>query len=810
MKKIIKKISLFLVFVLISILVFSCSSSQDAQIVTTAETEDLQVINLGLGINTAYNDYAFREAPDGKSAFLTSDRRTDTKTSLEDNTWIVSKEGSIWGKVRNAGSSLNVGNKSNPTGDGSCSISFDGKTLYFSSWREGGFGNVDIYTATLENGEWGNVKNIGEPINTKWFDAHPAISSDNKILYFVSNRPGGYGGDDIWYSVLGTNGQWGEPINLGPEINTSGDESFPFIAIDNNTLYFSSNRLPGYGKHDIFVVYKENGRWGKPFNLGPEINSVDNDIFPFVPKSGKAVYFSSDRKGGHGKYDVYVAVPNLQPPKRVTTISGIVAGSPNNTPMQVNIKILELGSKESVEVESEKIGKYFAFIPNGKKYQISVDAKGYNPYSQLIEVPVKDSIVEIVHNISLNKTKTNLNIAVSHILQSSEINERDPKLAGFKGLILKEIILHESFPLLNYVFFDKESSHIPLKYKLFKSSDDTVGFSENDLFGPQLIQYYNILNIIGSRMKARPNVKITLVGCNDNLNRENGNIELSRARAKSIYDYLTFIWGINKNRIRITARNLPANPTSQAIVDGQSENRRVEIIVNEGSLLEPTYFAKNDLLCTPEKVNFSVNIVSDKPIKGWALNIMQGGKLFKQFTGNKSGMNTISWNWLNNDNLLVQTDKPVIYSGVVYTTDEDSAVSSSSEIPIKKVVVNSSGGGRVIDKMVEKLSLILYNFNAYTLSPANMEILRTIFPKITPDARVSVYGHTDDIGTDEANLSLSINRARIVHDIIKKNKSARSYRYEGLGKHSPLYNNLSPEGRFYNRTVQVIIEKDIK
>ena len=819
MEQIIKKISLFLIFILTSILFYSCSSSQDAQIAEIDQVlkleegiEDLQIINLGIVINSSENDYAFKLAHDGENAFLTSNRKTDTKTSPEDDIWIVPKENNVWGKPRNAGSSLNIENKSNPTGDGSCSISFDGRTLYFASSREGGLGNVDIYSAILEDGQWKNVKNLGEPINTKWFDSHPSISPDNKTLYFVSDRPGGYGGTDIWYSELGVNGVWSEPINMGSGVNTSKDESSPFIAADNSTLYFSSNGLPGYGKHDLFVTYKENDKWLKALNLGPMINSADNDRFPFVPTSGKTIYFSSDRKGGYGKYDVYVGVPNPKPPKRVTTISGIASSSSDNKPMQVKIKILEMDSKNSVEIESERLtGKYNSVIPNGKKYEISVNKEGYNPYSQVIEVPVKDSVVEIVHNISLNQVRTNLNIAVSHVLPASEIIENDPMLTGFKGLFLKEITVNESFPLLNYIFFDKETSQIPSRYKLFKSADETGNFSENDLFGLKLIQYYHILNIVGSRMQARPNTKITLVGCNDNLDGERGNIELSRARANAVQEYLTSIWGIDKDRIKITARNLPTAPSSQATVDGQSENRRVEIIVDAGTLLEPTYIGKNELLATPENVNFNVNAVSDKPIKEWTINITQDGKLLKQFKGTKEGMSALNWNWLDDDDLLPQTDKPILYSGVIYTTDGDSAVSSFSEIPIRKIILISLEGEQAVEKVVvEKISLILYNFNEYNLSPENMEILRSIYPKITPDVTVEVYGHTDDIGTDEANLSLSTNRARVVHETIRRNRPAKSYKHEGLGKTSPLYSNLSPEGRFYNRTVQVIIERDIK
>jgi outer membrane protein OmpA-like peptidoglycan-associated protein len=812
MKQIIKKISLFLVFILISILVFSCSSSQIAEL---DEIEDIQVINLGVVINSPEDDYAFKQAHDGENAFLTSNRQIDRKTSDEDDIWIVPKQDTVWGIPRNAGNSLNVENKSNPSGDGSCAISFDGRTLYFASSREGGFGNVDIYTATLEAGQWKDVKNLGAPINTKWFESHPSISPDNKTLYFVSNRPGGYGGADIWYSERDDNGLWGEPINMGQNVNTLGSESSPVIAADNATLYFSSNGLPGYGEHDLFVVYKKNGKWGKPLNLGSKVNSVYNDRFPFVPTSEQIFYFSSDRPGGHGKYDVYVAIPNPKPPKKVTTISGIVRSYLENQPMQVKIKVFEVNSKDSIEVESERLtGKYNSVIPNGKKYDISTKAEGYIPYLPVIEVPMEDSVEEIVHNISLSKIVHNLNITILHALSSSEITETDSMLADFKGLLLKEIAVTDwfPFPLLNYIFFDKESSLIPSRYKLFQSVYETKSFSENNLSGSeQLIQYYHILNIVGSRMKARPDVKITLVGCNDNIVKENGNTELSKARANVVQEYLTSIWGIDKERIKVTARNLPANISNQNIVDGQAENRRVEIVVDAGTLFEPIYSNKTELFVISEEVNFNINAISDKPIKEWTLNITQDGKVLKQFTGDKGGMSTLSWNWLDTNNQLPQGDKPIIYSGVVYTTDGDSAVSSFSEIPVRKVVLTSSEEKQIDNKEFKKTALILYDFNQYDLSPQNMETLRMMFPKITPDARISVTGHTDNIGPDDVNLSLSRNRARVVYDILKGNINASDYNYQGFGKTIPIIqHNLLPENRFYNRNVQVIIERDIK
>jgi len=273
---------------------------------------------------------------------------------------------------------------------------------------------------------------------------------------------------------------------------------------------------------------------------------------------------------------------------------------------------------------------------------------------------------------------------------------------------------------------------------------------------------------------------------------------------------LTSIWGIEKSRIKVTSRNLPLTPSNQTIADGQVENRRVEIVENIGTLLESIHIERKESFHAPEQVDFNINLISNKPIKKWTLSITQDDKLLKQFTGDTTDLVT-HWDWLDDNEMLLQSDKPIVYSGVIYTTDNNTVVAKGSEIPVKKVVMTSEEEeGEQTGKIIEKVSLILYQFNHYDLSSKGMEILRNIFPKITPDATVSVYGYTDIIGVDEVNLSLSTNRAKSVYEILKKNRSAKSYRYEGFGKHNPIYNNQYPEGRFYNRTVQVIIERDVK
>lgn len=809
--KVFGKIFTFAVAIFIISGFWGCSSVKEAQISETKTPDGVQVINLGKSINSESNDYAFEMSIDGKSAYFTSDRTTDTKSKNDDDIWVTYRTDSGWGIAKNLGNIINSEKNYEFGGDGSAAISSDGKTMYFASSREDGIGNVDIYSAENLNGVWSNIKNLGLPLNSKKFDSHPAISPDGKTLYFSSDREGGYGGLDIWASELGSDGKWQEPKNLGPEINTDKDESSPFIAADNVTLYFASKGWPGYGKYDLFMSRKSNGEWTKPQNLGQPINSADNDRFPYVPKSGNYVYFASDRSGGFGKYDVYVAVPNPKPPQKINTIAGMVTSMENKKPLQASIEVLDLDTKETINIQSDKFsGKYFSILSKGSKFELTAKAQGFNNFSEKFDIPKKDTSQEIIKNIVLSKVKTNLSITVSHVISISDLADRNPSLSGFMGLVLQEVRVNESLPLLNYIFFDKESSFIPGRYKLFKSPQDTVGFNENALIGTSLIQYYNVLNIIGSRMKAIPNSKITLVGCNDNLDKENGNLELSKARAVAIQDYLISIWGINRNRIKVTNRNIPDLPSPQSTPDGQSENRRVEIQCDSWDVVKPISFGQNELIPSPEKVLFNINVNSDRPVKDWGVMITQEGKLFKTISGTKSGITSKNWDWTNSENLLTQIEKPFVYTAYVTNSEKDSAFTYNVEIPVKKIRLTNHQEGKIAEKQYEKISLILFDFNKYDLNPQNQRVLDIIYDKITDDASVEVYGYTDDIGSDEVNLDLSNKRAKAVFDTLKKIKAAKNYYYEGLGKTKPLYNNLSPEGRFYNRTVQIIVEKDIK
>lgn len=193
---------------------------------------------------------------------------------------------------------------------GGASFSKDYKTIYFAAEYPNGvklnYGRFDIYKSSWQDTTWSDPINVGRNINTDFWESAPSISSDGKSLYFCSNRPDGFGGIDIYVSRKNEKGYWEPATNLGPTINTAGDEQTPVIFTDNKTLYFSSNGLIGYGGADLFVTTLQNdGTWSTPINLGYPINTYDNEGSIAIAPNGKAAYIASDRKDSRGALDIY-------------------------------------------------------------------------------------------------------------------------------------------------------------------------------------------------------------------------------------------------------------------------------------------------------------------------------------------------------------------------------------------------------------------------------------------------------------------------------------------------------------------------
>lgn len=263
-----------------------------------------EAVNLGPVVNSQGRDYAPFVSADGNTLYFASDR----EGGLGGQDIWISRRGpdGHWGPPSNPGSPLN-----SPGNEGPDTLSADGRVLYLTACqRPDGLGACDLYLSQLgPDGAWSQPQNLGPPVNGRYNEANASLSLDGRNLYFVSIRPAGLGGWDIWASHL-TDSGWSEPENLGPKVNTPGNEFIAFIHPNGEELYFSSDGLGGFGGADIFYTSKTPGGWNDPVNLGPVINTPANDMYFTIPAAGDLLYLSSNRADSLGKEDIYsVAMP---------------------------------------------------------------------------------------------------------------------------------------------------------------------------------------------------------------------------------------------------------------------------------------------------------------------------------------------------------------------------------------------------------------------------------------------------------------------------------------------------------------------
>jgi len=218
----------------------------------------------------------------------------------------VAKADFTFGTPTNLGPTVN-----SSAWDYTTKISADDLTLYFASNRPGSYGLGDLYVATrpTTNDDWGQPVNLGPTVNTSSYDQGPSISADGLSLYFDSDRPGGFGQLDLYVSTRATKDDpWGTPSNLGSVVNDASREGYSDISIDGLSLYFTSDRPGGFGDADLYVSTRtsKDDPWSAPSNLGPVVNSSSEEATPGISSDGLALFFCGIRPGGYGDYDLWV------------------------------------------------------------------------------------------------------------------------------------------------------------------------------------------------------------------------------------------------------------------------------------------------------------------------------------------------------------------------------------------------------------------------------------------------------------------------------------------------------------------------
>ena len=428
-------------------------------------------VNMGPEINTAADEYLPVATADESTLIFTR------KIGNNEDFYKSTNNKGKWQTASYLSDQINTAQYN----EGAQSVSQDGKYLFFTGCnRPDGMGRCDIYIAQKKGDDWGKPFDLSAPVNTSGWESQPSISADGRTLYFVSNRAGGYGGYDIWKSTLTDKG-WGQPENLGPDINTSYNEQSPFIHPDDSTLYFSSNGWPGLGNKDLFVSrLGKDGKWQKPENLGYPINSNGDENGLTLTASGNYAFFASDNLNGFGGYDIYTfELPVNVRPHVVTYVKGNVSDAQSKAPLEAAVEIIDLQSNLPVyqDYSGEDEGSFLATITSGKNYGLNISKSGYLFYSE---------------NFSLigYKAKNPFNISVS--LSPIEIGNK---------VILKNI------------FFDTNKF-------------DLESESKSELL--KLIEF----------LTANPTVHIEISGHTDNVGPDQINQTLSENRAKSVYQYL--------------------------------------------------------------------------------------------------------------------------------------------------------------------------------------------------------------------------------------------------------------------------------
>jgi len=363
---------------------------------------------------------------------------------------------------------------------------------------------------------------------------------------------------------------------------------------------------------------------------------------------------------------------------------------------------------------------------------------------------------------------------------------------------VEDVKFREYFPLLNYVFFEKNSSSLPSRYVTL-SKDEFSAFKEADLQNDQMVIYANILNVIGNRLVQKPNVNVELLGCNDNTDTEKGNTKLSKSRAETVRDYLVNVCGIDEKRIKLSSRNLPSKPSNVTDPLGMEENRRVEILVKDESLLALVDLSREYKTVDPEKMDIKLGHNSDRDIAKWEVKAVQKNRtLFeKKFSGPLPS--NYEWDLANTIKNQQLDDSPVTLS--VKATDESGRNSTPHHSTLK---VSYSQ----LIKYVERVSLVLFDFNSSEVGSRNRDALMKLKETIRPMSRITVNGYTDVIGQEDYNQKLSESRAKSVGSTMSSmfTISQNNLTVQGLGEKAPIYTNDLPEGRFYNRTCQVTNE----
>ena len=482
-------------------------------------------VKLPESINTSAREYGATESIDGKSILFVR------RYSRYDELMIATKEGDEY--IVEPG----FAEFDEFAEIGTFSFSANGKFLVFTSCNNrDGFGGCDLYYSRIKNGKWIRPRNMGPIINTPAWESQPSLSADGSALYFSSNRKHGLGGKDIWVSVRGgdRNG-WTPPINLGPNINSKENEESPFIHADGYTLYYRSNGLPGMGDYDNYFSARKGDHlsWAKATNMGYPINTIGHDGALTVSLDGHRGYISSDReflenRNTNTNLEVFTfPLPDYAKPILTTYLKVNIIDAVTKKPISANKIELADGETGSILSRNEaEDGIFITSLPTGKSYGLSVEMENYIFQSRFFDLA------------GINTVLDPFEIVVEMV--------PIPKAESSS-------VIYDTPVVLNNIFFETGSANLK-----------DVSMLE--------------INRLSQTLKDQPSLKIRILGHTDNVGDNAANKLLSEERAKAVYSALADS-GIEISRLSYIGVGEEDPIETNETEEGRQRNRRTEFIL---------------------------------------------------------------------------------------------------------------------------------------------------------------------------------------------------------------------------------------
>ncbi len=477
-------------------------------------------VNIGPNVNSSGYEYINAVSLDEGQLYFTrkgSDIKSDE--SFYRSISARSVTGQLnWSPAIEIGAPINT-----PGNEGALCVSPDGMTIIITCCsRRDSYGSCDLYLSHKAGNNWSEPENLGELVNSAAWESQPCLAVDGRTLFFVSTRRGGFGGSDIWKSILQDDGYWGAPVNLGNTINTSSDEMAPFIHPDGRTLYFSSRGHMGLGGADLFVSRSDSeGFWQQPENIGYPVNTKRDEINLIINAKGTEAFISAERENGFGNIDIYrFELPEQSRPASVSYVQGKVYDKNTLLPLKAAIELIDM-QKNTVIVNSTSdpiTGEFLMSLPVDKDYAVNIARSGYLFYST---------------NFNVSKGNDSVNpIKLDIPMQPLAVGEK--------------VVLHN-------IFFETD------KFEL-------LSYSQSEL--ERLITF----------MTKNTTTQIEIGGHTDSEGSETHNNQLSQNRAKAVYDYL-ISKGVEAGRLTFKGYGESAPIESNDTPEGRAKNRRTEFKV---------------------------------------------------------------------------------------------------------------------------------------------------------------------------------------------------------------------------------------